>query len=123
MERQRASDFDPQVLKLFDQLVHGGISRREFLDRAAPFAAGGATAATLFVFRRREPHAAHRPVGWAAFSSKKQSRQSEGMGPIQPVVLLSSVSRFSANPYRLLTESGRLSEDAPDTGQSKDGFG
>ena len=47
MERQKASDFDPQVLRLFDQLVHGGISRRDFLDRAAPFAAGGATAATL----------------------------------------------------------------------------
>jgi carboxymethylenebutenolidase len=46
MERQKATDFDPQVLKLFDQLVHGGINRRQFLDRAAPFA-GGATAATL----------------------------------------------------------------------------
>jgi carboxymethylenebutenolidase len=47
MERQKATDYHPQVLKLFDQYIHGGISRRAFLDRAAPFAAGGATAAGL----------------------------------------------------------------------------
>ena len=42
-----ASDFDPEVLKLFDQYVHGGIDRRGFLDRAAKFAVGGMTAAML----------------------------------------------------------------------------
>ena len=47
MTRQKASEFPPQVLKLFDQYVHGGISRRDFLDRAAPFATGGVTAAAL----------------------------------------------------------------------------
>ena len=47
MTRQKSSDFPPQVLKLFDQYVHGGISRRAFLDRAAPFATGGVTAAAL----------------------------------------------------------------------------
>jgi carboxymethylenebutenolidase len=47
MERKRASDFHPDLLKLFDQYVHGGISRREFLDRAARFAVGGMTAAGL----------------------------------------------------------------------------
>lgn len=47
MKRQTAGDFAPQVLKLFDQYVHGGISRRQFLDRAAPFATGGVTAAAL----------------------------------------------------------------------------
>lgn len=47
MNRQKATDFHPQVLKLFDQYVHGGISRRDFLDRAAPFAAGGTTAAGI----------------------------------------------------------------------------
>jgi carboxymethylenebutenolidase len=46
-ERKKASDFDPDLLKLFDQYVHGGISRREFLDRAARFAVGGLTAAAL----------------------------------------------------------------------------
>ena len=47
MARKTAQDFDPQVLKLFDQYVHGQLSRRGFLDRAAKFAVGGATAATL----------------------------------------------------------------------------
>ena len=31
MERKKASDFDPQLLNLFDRYVHGGINRREFL--------------------------------------------------------------------------------------------
>jgi carboxymethylenebutenolidase len=47
MERKKASDFDPGVLKLFDQYVHGGISRRQFLDRAKRYAVGGVTAAAL----------------------------------------------------------------------------
>jgi carboxymethylenebutenolidase len=42
-----ASDFDPEVLRLFDQYVHGGIDRRGFLDRVAKFAVGGMTAAML----------------------------------------------------------------------------
>jgi len=41
MERRKASDFPPEVLKLFDGYVHGGVSRREFLDRAAKYAVGG----------------------------------------------------------------------------------
>ena len=47
MDRKKASDFHPEVLKLFDGYVHGSISRREFLDRAAKFAVGGVTAAAL----------------------------------------------------------------------------
>jgi len=48
MERKKASDFDPQLLGLFHRYVHGGISRREFLDGAAKFAVGGLTAAALW---------------------------------------------------------------------------
>ena len=33
-KRLTAADFDPEVLRLFDQYVHGGIDRRGFLDRA-----------------------------------------------------------------------------------------
>jgi carboxymethylenebutenolidase len=40
-------ELDPQVLKLFDGYVHGTISRRQFLDRAATFAVSGVSAATL----------------------------------------------------------------------------
>jgi carboxymethylenebutenolidase len=45
--RQTASDFHPEVLRLFDAYVHGNIDRRGFLDRAARFAAAGVTAASL----------------------------------------------------------------------------
>jgi carboxymethylenebutenolidase len=45
--RQTAADFDPEVMKLFDQYVHGQIDRRGFLDRAARYAVGGSTAAGL----------------------------------------------------------------------------
>ena len=44
MERKQASDFPPEVLELFDGYVHGRVSRREFLDRAAIYAVGGVTA-------------------------------------------------------------------------------
>ena len=47
MARLTAADFDPELLKLFDGYVHGGVSRRDFLSRAGRYAAGGTTAATL----------------------------------------------------------------------------
>ncbi len=47
MKRKKASDFSPAVLKEFDLYVHGIISRREFLNRSARFAAGGVTAAAI----------------------------------------------------------------------------
>ena len=47
MKRKKASDFDQGLLDLFDLYVHGGVSRRQFLDRAKVFAVGGATAAGL----------------------------------------------------------------------------
>ena len=47
MERQKASDFDQELLNLFDQYVHGQIDRRGFMDRAAKFAVGGMTAGML----------------------------------------------------------------------------
>jgi carboxymethylenebutenolidase len=48
MERKKASDFPQELLDLLDGYVHGGISRREFLDGAQKFAVGGITAASLF---------------------------------------------------------------------------
>lgn len=47
MTRLTSNDFDPRVLALFDKLVHGGIDRRQFLDRAKQFTIGGVTAAAL----------------------------------------------------------------------------
>jgi len=48
MERRKASEFPQGLLNLFDGYVHGGISRRQFLDGAQTFAVGGVTAAALF---------------------------------------------------------------------------
>jgi carboxymethylenebutenolidase len=47
MTRLTAKDFDPEVLQLFDGYVHGRLSRREFLARAARHAVGGMTAVGL----------------------------------------------------------------------------
>ena len=47
MERRKASEFDPELLKLFDRYMHGGINRRQFLDGAGKFAVGGLTAAAI----------------------------------------------------------------------------
>ena len=47
MDRKKASDFPREVLELFDGYVHGTVSRREFLDRAAKYAVGGMTASGM----------------------------------------------------------------------------
>jgi carboxymethylenebutenolidase len=52
MDRKKASDFPQELLDLFDGYVHGGISRRQFLDGAQRFAVGGLTAAALFQMLR-----------------------------------------------------------------------
>jgi carboxymethylenebutenolidase len=51
MERKKASDFPQELLNLFDGYVHGGISRRQFLDGAKKFAVGG----VLFERLRKDP--------------------------------------------------------------------
>jgi carboxymethylenebutenolidase len=47
VERRKASDFPPEVLKLFDGYVHGWLSRRDFLDKAGKYAVGGFSAAAM----------------------------------------------------------------------------
>lgn len=47
MTRLTAKDFHPELLELYDFYAHGRITKREFLDRAAKFAVGGITAATI----------------------------------------------------------------------------
>jgi len=47
MTRLTAKDFHPDLLELYDGYVHGRLSRRDFLDRAAAFAVVGVTATTL----------------------------------------------------------------------------
>jgi len=47
MSRKTSKDFHPEVLKLFDKYVHGGIPRREFLKSASQYAVAGMTAEAL----------------------------------------------------------------------------
>ncbi len=47
MERRKASDFDQELLDLYDSYAHGLIERREFLNKAAKFAVGGMAATAL----------------------------------------------------------------------------
>jgi carboxymethylenebutenolidase len=47
VRRLTASDFDQDLLDLYDYYVHGKISKREFLDRAGKWAVGGLTAAAI----------------------------------------------------------------------------
>ncbi len=49
MTRKTAKDFHPEALKLFDEYVHGQLSRRDFLERAGKFAIAGAAAESLLL--------------------------------------------------------------------------
>src|SRR5712671_7569199 len=48
MERKKASEFDQELLNLFDQYVHGGISRRGVMDGAGKCGVGVLTTAAIF---------------------------------------------------------------------------
>jgi carboxymethylenebutenolidase len=48
---QKANDFHPEVMRLFDKYVHGLIDRRGFLDGAAKFTGTIGAAATLDLLR------------------------------------------------------------------------
>jgi carboxymethylenebutenolidase len=47
MNRKQATDFDQQVLDLYDDYAHGRLSRRDYVTRLAAFAVGGTTVETL----------------------------------------------------------------------------
>ncbi len=47
MERKQPSQFDQQVLNLYDDYAHGRIDRREYIKRLGAFAVGGATVESL----------------------------------------------------------------------------
>ena len=47
MERKKATEFDQELLNLYDDYAHGRIHRRGFLEGAAKFAVGGLTAEAL----------------------------------------------------------------------------
>ncbi len=47
MQRRKADDFHPEVLRWFDKYVHGLVDRRGFLNGVAKYALGGVTASML----------------------------------------------------------------------------
>jgi len=47
MNRKQATDYDQELLDLYDNYAHGRVTRREFLQGAAKFAVGGLTAEVL----------------------------------------------------------------------------
>lgn len=47
MERKTASEFNQELLNLYDDYAHGRITRRHFLTRASKFAVAGMSAAAL----------------------------------------------------------------------------
>jgi carboxymethylenebutenolidase len=47
MKRKHASDYDQELLDLYDDYAHGRIERRDFLQGAAKFAVAGLTAESL----------------------------------------------------------------------------
>jgi carboxymethylenebutenolidase len=67
MERKKATDFPQELLDLFDLYVHGDIGRREFLDGAKKFAAGGLTATAIWESLRPN-------YAWAEQVAKDDSR-------------------------------------------------
>jgi len=47
MDRKKASDFDQELLDLYDDYAHSRIDRRQFIDGVSKFAVGGLTLAAL----------------------------------------------------------------------------
>jgi len=47
MHRKKASDFHPRLLELYDGYVHGKMTKRDFITRAARYTAAGVTGAMV----------------------------------------------------------------------------
>jgi len=111
--RPKASDFDPEVLRLFDQYVHGVIDRRGFLAGAARFALGAAGATGLLAAlspqfaqaRQVAPDDARLSATYVGFESPKGYGKTRGYlvkpakahGPL-PLVLVAHENR-GLNPH------------------------
>jgi len=110
---KKASDFPPEVMKLFDQYVHGDLDRRGFLDGASKFAVGGVTAVGLlealsprFAYAQKVPPADTRiktetlefpsPQGYGK-ARAYVARPAQAAGPL-PVVLVVHENR-GLNPH------------------------
>ena len=82
--RRTASDFHPEVLRLFDAYVHGLLDRRGFLEKAAKFAVAGVSAAGLLeALRPRFAEAQQVPESDARLKTERVDIESpQGNGKI-----------------------------------------
>ena len=111
--RKTTDDFDPGVLRLFDQYVHGLIDRRGFLSGAARLAVGATTAAGLLaalspqfaMAQQVKPDDVRLHANYLQFASKQGYGTGQGYlvrpanatGPL-PVVLVVHENR-GLNPH------------------------
>jgi carboxymethylenebutenolidase len=91
MERKKASDFPQELLNLLDGYVHGGVSRRQFLDRAQKFAVGGVTALALFEMLRPN-------YAWANQVSRDDKRIKAGYETVQSPQGYGTVKGYLVRP-------------------------
>jgi len=84
MTKLTAQDFQPEVLQLFDQFVHGDISRRTFIDRAAGIAGSAAAATALLASLTPQfAHAQQVKADDARIATRRQSFDSpQGNGQV-----------------------------------------
>ncbi len=92
MERMKATDFPPEVLKLFDGYVHGRMSRRDFLDGAGKFAVGGFTATAMLEALRPN-------YAWAQQVAERRCAHQDGIPHL-------SVAAGLGHHARLFRETG-----------------
>ena len=98
MDRKKAGDFPQELLNLFDLYVHGDIERREFLERAKKFAAGGVTAAALWESLRPN-------YAWAEQVPKDDSRIKAGYETVPSPQGNGSIRGYLVRPAKA---SGKL---------------
>lgn len=89
--REKATDFPQGLLDLFDSYVHGGISRRMFLDGAQRFATGSLTAAALFDMLRPN-------YAWAVQVPRTDPRISAGAVSVPSPDGTGSISGYLVRP-------------------------
>jgi carboxymethylenebutenolidase len=83
--KYKASDFPPEVLKLFDRYVHGQIDRRGFIEGAGKYTVGGLTAAGILdALRPNYAEAQQVPKDDARLKSESATYQSpKGYGAMK----------------------------------------
>jgi carboxymethylenebutenolidase len=104
--RQTAADFSPEVLRLFDQYVHGGIDRRGFLDKAGVGAAAllAALSPDFAAAQKVAPNDNRLKTEWVELATPGYAktklyvvRPAQASGPL-PVVLVAHENR-GLNPH------------------------